>query len=75
MPSALPMVIEIVSKDTTLTPEQKERLIQMAVAETSKIYARILDRMDEEGKGWKDALFQMFSFLASIATLIWTIKK
>ena|SRR4030066_1668041 len=74
VPSALPLVIEIVSKDTTLTPEQKAKLIEMAVAETSRIYARMLDRMDTEGQNWKDSLFQFFSLIASIATLIWTIK-
>jgi hypothetical protein len=66
--------IEVISADKTLTAEQKAQLIRQTIDATERVYQRVLERMDTEGKNWKEGILQMVAVAASIATLVWGVK-
>ena len=74
VPPELPAVIQTISQDETLTADQKAKLIEQALATTERIYQRILDRYESQGKNIKDAALQILAVAASVATLVWGVK-
>jgi len=65
--------IETISKDATLTPEQKTALIHEAIAATERIYQRMLDRLESQSKNVKETALQMLAVGASLTALIWGV--
>lgn len=74
LPPEIPAVIETISKDTTLSPEQKAELIKDAIDATERIYQRILDRYESQGQNVKETALQLLTVAASVAALVWGVK-
>ena len=74
VPPELPKVVEVISHDTTLTPEQKAQLIRQAVEATERIYLKVLERLDKQGGNVKETVLQILTSAPGIAALIWRAK-
>jgi len=70
VPTQTVETIQVISSDTTLTPEQKTQLIAKVIEATERTYQQILQRQAEQGKNIKETILQVLTLAASVAAII-----